>query len=824
MKIQKWLLRSVLALVMLLLLIWGVLNVYLLRSMPLLDGQFKLAGISAPVQVVRDTSDVTHIHAATPMDAWRALGLVHAQERGWQLAFNRQLMHGELSAWFGPSTLDTDKLIRTLGIVQTAQAQYDRLPANAKLALQAYSQGIQAGYDSGQWRAPEFVLLGLNPGLSAPAWTPVDSVAWSLMMALDLGGNWGQEFARLMSAQVLSTDELWQLIPPYPGLSKGTSVDLAGLYASLGVYAKPGVAFNATQDSTLDFGVVEGKGSNNWVLPGSRTQSGQALLANDPHLGLSAAAIWYFVGLHAPAGKFPDGTAHAALEVVGASLPGLPFVVLGRTDQVAWGFTNTGPDVQDLYLEELILASNPGQNLTSTQYKGIDGPQAFQTREEVFKIKGQGDERITVRTTRHGPVISDVQPIYRSFLNMDRYAVALKWSALDPDNRTVLAGMNANFAKSVDDLKVAYADHLAPMQSVVMADTRGQVLFKAVGKVPIRHATNDLQGLAPAPGWLAKYDWQGWLPYEKTPEQSTAQIQATGGLATANQNILPSGYKHFIGHDWTNPERFDRITALLKDKSIHNVSSMKSIQGDALSLAAVRLLPAMKKLESSHALAPKAKALLSTFKGEMSRESAAALIYAVWADELTQALIKPKLGEARFKALFGKRHFRAAVEGILERNDPAWCGNKGCQAQMNAAFDSALDRIVSMQGRDPSLWNWGQAHPALSSHKPFGNVKAFAPWFDVSVPSAGDAFTVNVGQYWTNSASMPFASRHAASMRAVYDLSNLENSEFIYQAGQSGHPFSRRYQSMRDEWAQVQLRPLKLKDVPAVHRQALSVD
>lgn len=805
---SRWLLRSLLAIVLLALLGFGAFQIYVLKSIAPLNGHAQLIGLSAAVEIKRDASDVTHIHAQNPIDAWRAIGYVHAQERGWQLAFNRQVMHGELSEWLGEPSLETDKLMRTLGIIKAAQAQFDKLPLNTQKALEAYAQGVQSGYASAQWRAPEFLILGINPSKDMKPWTAVDSVGWALMMALDLGGNWGNEFARLMALQTLSTDELWTLLPPYPGEARGTKVDIAALYQNLGVYAKPstpqatGMANQQLlASSTLDIGVLEGKGSNNWVLPGNNTKSGLPLLANDPHLGLSAPAVWYFAGLHAPAGKLPDGQTHDELNVVGATLPGLPFVVLGRTQKAAWGFTNTGPDVQDLFLEAL-----EGKD----SYRTPSGQQNFETRNEVIKVKGKGDVAIQVRSTRHGPVISDVQPAYAQFLNKDKYAIAIRWSALDPDNQTIVAGMEANFAKSVADLRQAFSKNHSPMQNVVMADANGHVLFKAAGKVPVRASSNDLNGMVPAPGWLAQYDWQSWIPYNQTPEVSQSDIEKRGWHATANQKILPPGYAQFLTNDWTGPERFDRIAQLLSSGTKLDANTMKSIQADVHSLAADRLLPYLQTLTSQHAKAAEALPLLKSFKGDMSRDSAGALIYAVWIDEVTRAILVPKLGETRFKALFGKRSFRPAVEGILATQDQSWCGVAGCQALMNKALDTALDKIVTMQGDKVSAWNWGRAHPALSSHRPFGNVKVLAGFFDVLGPSGGDGFTVNVGQYWTNSATLPFATRHAASMRAVYDLANLDESGFIYQTGQSGHPFSSRYQDMKDEWGQVKYRPLRM--------------
>jgi penicillin amidase len=668
------------------------------------------------------------------------------------------------------------------------------------------------------------------------------------MMALDLGGNWGQEFARLTSAQVLNNTQLWQLLPAYPGEKPATSVDLPALYARLGVYAPAaakkaqapdsdpsaqskgqvfaqsatyGAAQVATDgwaqwsaDWVRDMGVLDGKGSNNWVVPGSRTVSGKPLLANDPHLALSAPAIWYFAHLKAPAGELPGGQKHPPLDVIGATLPGLPFVVLGRTTGVAWGFTNTGPDVQDLYLEQLD-AAQPGQ------YRTPEGWAAFAERRETIRVKGQPDVALTVRSTRHGPVISDVQPQYQGLIDASRYAISLRWSALTPDNKTLDAGMQANWAQTVPQLQQAFGDHHSPMQSVVMADTLGEVAYKAVGKVPTRSAQDDIRGVAPAPGWQAAYDWTGWLPYDQTPTVDAAQIEAKGWHATANQNILPPGYAHFLGGDWTTPERYARIEALLAATPRHSLQSMQALQNDVLSLGAKALQAKLGQVKSQHALAPAALKALAEFDGQMRTDSAAALVLNVWADELTRGLLVPHLGAERFQALYGKRHFRAAVEGILDRADPFWCGATGCPAQVTAALDRALDRIAASQGRQVSAWRWGAWHPAISSHKPFGKVPYLNALFDVRVDSAGDLFTVNVGQYWANDKQAPFANRHAASMRAVYDLGAPEQSVFIYQTGQSGHAFDPRSRNLATRWAQGGYAALQQSPNRVLHQMKL---
>lgn len=846
----------------------ALLAVYVWRAFPVRDGHAQLPGLSQAVVVERDPADVTHIRAHSALDAWRSLGYVHAQERGWQLAFNRRLMHGTLSEVLGPATLDTDKLLRTLGIARAAARQLAQLPPDVQAALQAYSDGIDAFHrHSPQALPPEFHLLRDRPGAGdGTAWSPADSVGWSLMLALDLGGNWGNEFARLSAAEVLDHQRLWQLFPPYPGEAPAATVDLPALYRALGVYKAPPPQPIATESGASQpvgtgakgyfdalfgrrmadwaknwadsAGFNEGKGSNNWVVAGTHTASGRPLLANDPHLGLSAPAIWYFARLQAPA---TDAT--PALNVVGATLPGLPFVVLGRTEKVAWGFTNTAPDVQDLYLEQI----NPA-NLGQYRVPGAGAEpvwQNFATRTETIRVKGQPDVSLTVRETRHGPVLSDVQPSHGALIDTRRFVLALRWAALDDDNRTVVAGMRTNHAQSVTDLLAANADYHSPMQNLVAADTSGAVLYKAIGKVPLRRTDSDIRGVAPSPGWDARHDWAGWLPYADTPQvlpQDVRQgaqacgvndaawapaapdpsaVQGAGWLATANQRITPPGYPHYLGQDWTVPYRQQRIATLLDASNRHDLASMARIQNDTVSLAAQALLPVLRSASSSHRLAPAAQQALKNFDADMRADSAAALIFAVWADELTRGLLAPRLGDERFKALYGKRHFRAAVEGILARDDAYWCAPLSCSGQVGVALSRALDRLSALHGDQVAQWRWGDAHPAHSSHRPFGNVPALAPWFDLQVPSGGDIFSVNVGQYWANDPSEPFASRHAASLRALYDLDNLENSRFIYQSGQSGLVFSPRYRDMQTEWATGAYRPLQLQPATIRHRLVL---
>lgn len=811
---KSWLLRAVwmvpLALTVLLGLV--VLAAAWLSRAPL-SGTHRLPGAQAPVKVVFDEADVPHIQASNEADAWRAMGWLHAAERPWQMAFQRRVVRGELSALLGPATLDADKLLRTLGIARAAKRQLAQLNPASQTALQAYADGVNAYFARPEgWLGPEFWLLGERPqALAAKGefWQPSDSVGWALMMALDLGGNWSHELARMTAASKLSTREIWQLMPPYPGDAPATRADFAQWYDGLGVFDRRaamaqnspapadhwrGAVAQAVTDWVQSLGQQSGLGSNNWALSGSRTESGRPLLANDPHLSLGAPALWYVA--HVQGG---------AVNAVGATLPGLPFVVLGRTATAAWGFTNTNPDVQDLYLEQL----NPfnGNQYRIPSANGQLQWQSFTVRRERIEIKGQDAVILAVRESRHGPVISDVDKAFDAMpLDKTRFAVALRWAALDEDNTTIDAGFAVNRAHSVDDLIQAYASYHSPMQNVVMADAAGRIAYRAVGRAPIRRSNNDLMGVAPAPGWDPRYDWAGWLK----PSQLPSDDGAKGWVGTANQRVTAKADAPFLTADWSQPWRMQRIGQLIGLTPLHTMQSMQAMQRDTLSMEAMQWLPLMLSAAGQHPLTEPVKTLLRDFKGSMAMNQPQPLILAAWLDEVTRRLLTPKLGDERVAVLYGKRTFREGVLNILRADDANWCGQGGCVALAGDAMDAALTRLSATYGNDPSQWRWGQAHHAISEHRPFGAVAALRWLFNLEVKSPGGPHTINVGTYEPNRPHAPFASRKAPSYRAVYDLADPEHSVFIYSTGQSGNVFERRYRDMAEQWAAGQYRPLRM--------------
>ena len=821
-RVTRWVLGIAIGVLVLL---GAIVLVWAWKSQPVQSGLLKAPGLAAAVTIERDVSDIPHIKAQSPEDAAFALGWLHAAERGWQLEFNRRVVAGRLSEVLGEATLSADKTLRSLGIKQAAEAQYKNMPADAKASLQAYANGINsywAQFDG--LLTPEFVALQIDPRVEAKQgayWQPSDSVGWALVMALDLGGNWAKELQRMQLAERLSTADIWSMMPPYPGEAPATSTDFAQMYKRLGVFASPNAsaklsratpladAFASATAQWVDaLGQTEGLGSNNWVVDGTRSKTGKPLLANDPHLGLSAPAIWYFAHLSSP--DRADAVPPRELNVIGATLPGMPFVVLGHTQGVAWGFTNTGPDVQDLYLEQ-VNPSQPSLYRVPSDTPGQVAWAAFETRQERIAVKGKEDVVFEVRTTRHGPVISDNGKY--DWLH-PQYVLALRWSALDADNMTVVAGFRGNRAQTVEELKVAYADYHSPMQNAVMADTTGRIAYQAIGRAPIRGADHDLQGVAPAPGWEPRFDWVSWIPRDANPSDNGER----GWVATANQRIHAADYPYFLTQDWIAPYRMERIEERLTASNTHSIESFQAIQNDVVSLEAKRWMPHLSRIQGTHPLAKTALDILAQWDGSMAQDSIAALIFNTWIAQFGEALLRDRLGDELYdRVSTGRNQFRVGLLDIVEKQ--TWCGD--CAARLQQALDAGLTDLVERYGDAPSKWHWGKAHVAISSHKPFGQVPVLKELFDVKRPSAGDGFTVNVGQYHLSDAKAPFANRHAASMRAIYDLADLDRSVFIYQTGQSGNVFSAEYRNMAGDWSNGKYRALKMKTDKVTHQLTL---
>jgi penicillin G amidase len=472
--------------------------------------------------------------------------------------------------------------------------------------------------------------------------------------------------------------------------------------------------------------------------------------------------------------------------------------------------------VQDLYLEQ-IKPDDP------SQYRTPDGWAAFESASEIIKVKGKPDVTVTVRRTRHGPVISDAgtTPDVLGPAARPTYALAMRWTGLDTNSDPIGTALAMLRAGSVAEFIEATRGWVAPMQNMVVADVDGHIGVISPGRVPLRKPGNDLKGLVPAPGWDARYDWDGWLPFEQLHRETDP---ARGWIATANQRVVPADYPHFLTSDWTLPYRQQRIEQLLQARPKHSIDDLAAIQADEKSLAAARLLPWLQKAESPHALAAAAKAQLAGFDGTMKADRAAPLIFWAWQRQLARAVFLDDVGAALWERSLATRSFQDALEGVLERDDARWCDDRGtpaaetCAQQSGAALTRALDELQQRFGSDVAAWRWGEAHQARSEHRPFSRVKALARWFEPRIAAGGDTHTINAARVTLKPDAATgelYLNEHGPSLRALYDLGDPAQSRVVHSTGQSGNPFSPLYRSWVEPWQQVRYVPLWPPGPPA---------
>ncbi len=792
--------------------VFGAALVWRFLALPQTTGELVLDGLDGPVRVVRDRHGIPHVFAESPRDAFRALGLLHAQDRLWQLEMNRRIVHGALAEVLGADALGNDRFLRTLGIRRNAERIEAGLDAATREALQAYADGINAWIGqvaTRPWQlSPEFLLLGARP----QRWEPADSIGWATMMAWDLSGNHGVELLRLALLGRLDPQRVAELIGTTPPLPLA---DPAKLYADeaaaqsdatkSGRLAAHALELANAIAQVLPSTSLDSLGSNNWAVDASRTPSGKPILANDPHLPLGAPSLWYLAHLSAP-----------GLEVIGATLPGLPYVVVGRSDRFAWGFTNTAPDSQDLYLER-VHPDDPGR------YRTPDGWAAFETRTETIRVKGAPEVEHVVRSTRHGPVISDVLASGRNVLEargLASHVLSFAWTMLSPEDRTVHAGLGMNIATDWASFREALRDFRGPQQNVVFADVDGRIAFVAAGAVPLRRPDNELRGSLPAPGWDARYDWVGTIAFDELPQREQPD---DGLLVTANQRIAGDDYPHYLGGEWALPYRSDRITAKLRAIDVHDVDAFAALQADVGSPAVGEMLPHLLRTQARSERAHHALELLRRWADAADERDAPAmlaelpepLIAVAWIDRLRRAVFEDEVGAELFVQLERHRMRHNPLRDVFERPDLAhWCDDRttpeveACDEMLARSLDEVVDELSRRLGGEPESWQWGRLHPAVSTHRPFGRHWLLSKWFDLRVPSGGDPSTINLARHDPWDPVAPFENRWAAGYRAIYDLAEPDASRFIHSTGQSGHRFSPHYGDLVEPWSKGRYLPM----------------
>ena len=749
--------------------------IYLRTSLPKTQGTTSLEGLDGQVEIVRDEDGITHIFAATDHDAFLALGYVHAQDRMWQMEMQRRIAAGRLSEVLGETTLETDKFLRTLGTYRATRTAWEALSSEVKLATESYTSGVNAWIREKHTLPVEYLLLGFQP----EPWTVYDSLAWSKMMMWDLGSNWDDELVRALLIQAVGAVRAEQLMPisPLNALSILSSSQVGATTAhSL-------LRLDGDLGKTLQLGGLD-VGSNNWVIGGSHTESGEPMLANDPHLGARIPSAWYLVEIQGD-----------RLHLTGATLPGLPIILIGHNDYIAWGVTNLGPDVQDLYIERI----NP-ENLNQYEFQG-QWEDMIIVAEQIL-VKGE-DKPISyaARSTRHGPLISDV---YKA----GGQPLALRWTALDPGDTTADAFYSIGYATTWEQFTAGLKHYVAPCQNFVYADREGNIGYYAPGHIPIR-AQGD--GTVPVPGWDGEHEWISWIPFEDLPNAFNPREDY---IITANNKVLSDDYPYFITRDWAPSYRAERIAALITELSSNDetisMEDMEMIQGDQVSLQAGELLDLLTSISADDERQEAALAYLTNWDGEMRVNGIAPSIYSAWFRQLGRVLLEDDLKGDLYEQFANRKHPTFLASVLNEDNSP-WCDNvltaplENCDQAIREAFERALDELDERLGSKIEKWQWGRIHRTIYPHNPFSEVVLLSVIFDRQVANGGGTYTVNVAPYRF---SDPYDQYHLPSYRQLIDISDWNSSQFIHTTGQSGNILSKHYDDMIERHQRIEYVPM----------------
>ncbi|WP_406148228.1 penicillin acylase family protein [Streptomyces sp. NBC_01012] len=846
---------------------WSVSTVR--ASYPQTTGAIDLKGLSGDVEVKRDDYGIPQIYADTDSDLFRAQGFVQAQDRFWEMDVRRHMTSGRLSEMFGADQVGTDSFLRTLGWHKVAQEEYDTvLDEDTKKNLQAYAAGVNAYLDGkdGKDISVEYAALGLTNDYKPTEWTPVDSIAWLKAMAWDLRGNMQDEIDRSLMTSRLSPEQIKDLYPDYPYKKNKPIVEQGGISPATGTFdpdANPSDDIGSqtiegateglnTQLSSLSDTLDQipallgpsgnGIGSNSWVVSGEYTTTGEPLLANDPHLAPQLPSLWYQMGLHCR--QLSDSCQY---DTAGYTFSGMPGVIIGHNQDIAWGFTNLGADVTDLFLEKV--------SADGYQYDGKTKP--FTTRVETIKVAGGKSRKITIRETNNGPLVSDRDtelekvgkkaPVTTSAPDRgEGYGVALKWTALQP-GKSMDAVFELNRAKDFTSFRKAASHFEVPSQNLIYADTDGNIGYQAPGTIPVRLEGD---GTTPSPGWSSKYGWEkdpipfDELPYEYNPDR--------GYIVTANQAVIGDGYEHMLTKDWGYGTRSQRINDLIQTKidggEKISTDDMQTMQMDNQSAIAAQLVPELKKISISDKSVREAQKLLEGWDYTQESDSAAAAYFnGVWRNILKLAFgdklpkemraeddciyVEPVAGtgpvdeQKKLVRECGQRAHDAAqpdggdrwyevVENILDDQDNDWwkVPAKGREEAIDnrdelfaRAMKDARWELTAKLGKDITTWSWGRLHQMTLRNQTLGKEgpsllqRALnrGPWDLGGGEAAVDATGWN--------AAGGYQVIWVPSMRMVVNVGHWDKSRWINLTGASGHAFSAHYTDQTGKWVDGKL-------------------
>lgn len=804
----RWLVRVFLALAALAVLTLGISYYFLTRSLPDYNESFSLRGISGPVEIVRNNANVPHIFGKTDEDVFFALGFAHAQDRLWQMTMLRRTAQGRLSEVFGERTLRIDELLRRFDLYTLALSSVEAQDAPTKAALEAYSRGVNAwiGQVNAQARgrgAPEFFLFSNE----IAAWQPADSIAIIKLMALQLSSQLEAEVLRARVSLVMPPDRLRDILPDDPG----QGVTAPPQYGSIVPGVVPGQVPVRYADADDPLNPVKGipfaGASNSWAAMPARSAAGASLLANDPHLGFTAPAIWYLARLELSTGG-----------VIGGTIPGIPAILVGRSDKLGWGLTTAYVDDQDLVMEKLNPA-NP------EEYETPQGMKPFVSRRSIITVKDAAPVTVTLRWSDAGPVLPGTQYDLAT-VTPPGHVAALEWTALDGADTSMTSAMRMMRAQTVPEALEAGRLYVAPAQNLMVADREG-IAMQVIGRVPRRDARHDSQGRLPALGTAAQNRWLGYFPYE---DNFRVVNPPAGLLGNTNNKTFDAPFPRHQSFLWGDTHRIQRWLTLMATREVHTRESFIEAQLDTVSPSARSILPLIgADLWFTGEAAPegtpermrqKALALLAEWNGEMNEHLPEPLITEAWLRTLQDRLIRDELGPladefTSVDPVFMERVFRD--EGGASK----WCdiiqsaAVETCDEIARMALDEALLRLTETYGPAMESWRWGDAHQATQDHPVLGDVPILRYFVNIRQSTSGGDTTLMRGRL-KGTGPNPYLNVHGAGYRGVYDFADPDSSVFIISTGQSGHPLSRHYDDLAELWRRGEYIPMSLD--PALAR------
>ncbi|SEJ76048.1 penicillin amidase [Bhargavaea ginsengi] len=734
-------------------------NVYIGRSAPVTEGELRVPVLDSEVTVVRDEKGVPHIRAESDADLYRAQGYVQAQDRMFQMDLARRQASGRLAEVVGEAAVPSDKLFRTFSLRHAAEQSHEGYGEEARQVLGWFAEGVNAYIDEANedGNLPyEFSLLGYEP----EEWTPLDSLTIGKFMAYDLGGHWQALAFRHWAVNNFDGEKMEELFIHYP--EDAPSIIEANRTNPVRVAG----AFDASLIPP------EFNGSNNWVVSGDKTASGKPLLADDPHLGLTTPSIWYEMHLESP-----------EQNVAGVIFGGIPGIILGHNEEIAWGVTNVGPDVQDLYIEQ----PNPDD---PTQFLYDGKWEQAEVRDEPIRVKdGETIDYHTV-TTRRGPIISNLMLEETG----PGAVLSMQWTALEP-TRELEAVLTYNKASDWEEFEEALENFNAPAQNFVFAAKDGTIAYKANGNIPIRKKGD---GQLPVPGDSTEYGWEGYIPYDELPRAVNPE---EGFIATANNQVIGEDYPYHITEFWAQPYRYERIAEVLREGDDLTPEDMMALQMDVKNLYAREFLDDMiGSLKATGAAEEYASAvrMLEDWNLEDDKDLGAPLIFHRWIQQLPRTMLRPSMPGDVYALMPGKNHITDEMMRQAYAGNPgAWVtGYGGVDAWVTDSFKRAVMSIADAYGDDADNWKWGDYHQLVFPH-PVGGASPILERFlnPPRTPVSGSHVTVQAAGF-----NYDGTADHGASWRFVADLSDLSGTWHIVGPGQSGHVKSDWFHDQVDDW------------------------